>query len=202
MQKKILITGASGLLGRSLVRLFLDKQFIVLGQYHTKKPSAMGNCKWLRADFSTIDGIGKFLHENGSRFADCHYLINNYGPITYKDTALLKSEDFLFDYRHNVVTAVEIMNYFIEHAALESVVNIGFEFAGMVRPYKKILSYAAAKNALLLITKSYAGQHAPIRFNMVNPPTLEGAAIKAKSGKKVSPDRVAQQIYETLLKPD
>ena len=162
----------------------------------------MDDCRWLQADFSTLAGIRKFLHDNNSRFEDCKYLINNYGPITYKDTIRLKSEDFLFDYHHNVITAVEIMNYFIEHSALESVVNIGFEFVGIVKPYKKILSYAAAKNALQLITKSYAGKHAPIRFNMVNPPTLKGAAVKSQQGESVSPDRAAQEIYEALLEPN
>jgi NAD(P)-dependent dehydrogenase (short-subunit alcohol dehydrogenase family) len=111
----------------------------------------------------------------------------------------LKSEDYYYDFFHNVITAVEITNFFIENTALESVVNIGFEFAGMIKPYKKILSYAAAKNSLLLITRSYAENYKHIRFNMVCPATLAGAAVESTGGKQTSPVKTAQEIYETLL---
>lgn len=200
MNKKILITGAAGLLGRALVELFLQKDFFVLGQYHSRKPAQVKNCEWLQADFSTLAGIKKFLKKNNSLFAGCQYLVNNYGPITYKETTELKSEDFQYDFFHNVITAVEITNFLVGHAPLQAVVNIGFEFAGKIKPYKKILSYAAAKNALLLITKSYAGTYPHIRFNMVCPPTLEGAAVKSQKGKEISPAGVALEIYEVLLK--
>ena len=198
MNKKILITGAGGLLGRALVELFLEKEFFVLGQYHTKKPAQVKNCEWLQADFSTLAGMRTFLKKNDSQIKGCRYLINNYGPVTYKETAALTSEDFQHDFFHNVITTVEITNFLIEYTAIESVVNIGFEFAGIIKPYKKILSYAAAKNALLLITKSYAGAYQHIRFNMVCPPTLEGADVALKKGKIISPKKVASEIF-TLL---
>ncbi|MCI0470934.1 MAG: SDR family oxidoreductase [Candidatus Aminicenantes bacterium] len=201
MREKILITGASGLLGRALVEIFLENDFFVYGQYHSDKPGEKTNCEWLPADFSTLPGIRVFLNDNVSRFAGCRYLINNYGPITYKDSSLLKSEDYYFDFFHNVISAVEITDFFIENTALEAVVNIGFEFAGVIKPYKKILSYAAAKNSLLLITRSYAENYGHIRFNMVCPGTLEGAAVEPAGGKRTSPAKAAQEIYETLLNP-
>jgi NAD(P)-dependent dehydrogenase (short-subunit alcohol dehydrogenase family) len=198
MSEKILITGASGLLGRALVRLFLEKGYYVVGQYHKNKPAQPGDCEWLRADFSTLPGIREFLEDNRSRFKDCKYLINNYGPIIYKDIFMLKAEDFNHDFFHNVITAVEITNFFLKNSALESVVNIGFEFAGVIKPYKKILPYAAAKNSLLLITRSFAENYNHVRFKMVCLPTLKGAAVKLKKGKEVSPLQAAQEIYETL----
>jgi len=200
MKGKILITGASGLLGRALVDLFLKKDFFVLGQYHTKKPAQTKNCEWLPADFSTLTGIREFLRENRLRFKECKFLVNNYGPITYKETTELTSEDFRCDFFHNVITAVEISDFFIKNTALRSVVNIGFEFAGIIKPYKKILAYAAAKNALLLITESFAEKNKAIRFNMVCPATLAGAAVKMQKGQTVSPEKVAQEIHEILLK--
>jgi len=87
----------------------------------------------------------------------------------------------------------------IEHAALESVINVGFEFAGIIKPYKKILSYAAAKNTLFLITKSYAESYGHIRFNMVCPPTLAGADVALEKGKKIFSKKVASEIFNLLI---
>lgn len=199
MSKKILITGGSGLLGRALVELFSEKDFFVLAQYHSSSPPERKNCQWLRADFSTLKGIEDFLRENAMLFKDCRFLVNNYGPITNKDTAKLQAGDFERDFFHNVVTAVEITRYFIENSDLEAVVNLGFEFVGEIKPYKKILSYAAAKNALLLVTRSFAETFKHIRFHMVSPPTLLGAEVQLPRGEKMSPVEVAREIYETML---
>lgn len=197
MKKKILITGASGLLGRALVNQFVNGDFFVLAQYHTSRPDDNKNCQWLRADFSDLAGIRDFLKKNRKQFSDCSYLINNYGPITGKDITDLKGEDFYFDYHHNVITAFEIIDFFIHYAPLQGVVNVGFEFLGEIKAYKKILTYAAAKNALQLLTKSFEKQYPDIGFNMVSLATLEGAAVKAKSSSpnRVSPESAAKEIF-------
>ncbi len=199
MKENILITGATGLLGRALVDLFLEKGFYVLAQYHSRQPEERKNCDWLRADFSTLEGINAFLDENRRRFKDCRYLVNNYGPITYKEISDLQVQDFIFDFHHNVITAFVISDFFIKNACLKSVVNLGFEFAGEIKPYRKILSYASAKNALLLITASLDQRYPNIRFHVVCPQTLQGAAVKLEMGKTVSPAQVARRVYENLL---
>ena len=202
MDKSILITGASGLLGKALVQEFLGKDFYVFAQYHKNLPLETNlnheNCRWLQADFSSHKGIRDFLVENSLLFKPCRYLINNYGPITYKNTANLTSDDFYFDFYHNVITAFEITGFFIEHTAIEAVVNIGFDDVGVVKPYKKILTYASAKNTLQLITKSYAALYTNIRFHMVSPPTLEGAKIKSQKSDCIPPSTVAAEIFRVI----
>lgn len=225
MQNSILITGASGLLGKALVREFSEKDFFVFAQYHgnlpgkfTRQPAevidmgdihalhetsgfggAAGKSQWLQADFSSMSGINDFLVENSLRFKRCTALVNNYGPITYKSTADLTADDFYFDFHHNVITAFEITNFFVRHTDVRVVVNVGFEGVGTVKAYKKILSYAAAKNALQLITQSFSAQYKNIRFHMAAPPTLEGAAVKAKRGHTVTPQSVAEGIYKVVM---
>jgi NAD(P)-dependent dehydrogenase (short-subunit alcohol dehydrogenase family) len=79
------------------------------------------------------------------------------------------------------------------------VVNIGFEFTGQQRAYKKILTYAAAKNALRLLTTSFQKQYPGILFHMVSPPTLQGAEVRSKSGNKVPPELIAKKVYQLIL---
>jgi len=199
MTDRVLITGASGLLGRALVDVFLAEGFFVLGQYHKHKPGECANCTWLAADFSTSAGISRFLLENETLFKDCPYLVNNYGPITYKKTGKLSGQDFTLDFFHNVVTAVDITRFFLDRGGLKSVVNLGFEFAGKIKAYKQILAYAAAKNALLLVTRSYEQEFPGTRFAMVNPGTLVGAKIKSPGGISQEPVQLAHVILDTLL---
>ena len=198
--KSILITGASGLLGRALVNQFAAKGFHVFGQYHENAPDGPENCEWIWADFSSMTGIRDFLIENSLRFRQCGYLVNNYGPITYKSILDLTADDFYFDFHHNVITAFEITSFFIKNTKLESVVNIGFEYVGAVKSYKNILTYAAAKNALQLMTNSFATTYQSIRFHMVSPCTLIGANIREYGKKQVSPESVAKNVYKTIMK--
>ncbi|MCP5109046.1 MAG: SDR family oxidoreductase [bacterium] len=198
MEKRILITGASGLLGQALVHQFVSGGFFVFGQYHRNLPEPVQNCEWIPADFSSMDGVNDFLVENSLQFRRCNYLVNNYGPITSKNFPELNADDFYIDFHHNVITAFEVTNFFIRHTELRAVVNIGFEGVGTVRPYKKILTYAAAKASLQLLTESFAVEHEDIRFHMVSPPTLLGAKVRAKSGATISPRDAAREVYKIL----
>ncbi len=196
--KKILITGASGLLGKSLVEVCLENNLFVIAQYHKSKPESQKNCQWLQADFFDLKSIKTFLKKNQPDLAGCHYLINTYGPITLKSVPELKSEDYYHDFFHNVLTVIEITQFFIHHTLLQSVVNIGFENLGKIMAYKEALPYAIAKNALLLITKSFARYYKNIRFNLVSPVTLYGAIEKLKNGNQVFPRLVAENIYDII----
>jgi hypothetical protein len=68
----------------------------------------------------------------------------------------------------------------------------------VVKPYKKILTYAAAKNTLQLITESYAASYTDIRFHMVSPPNLEGGKVKSQKGECVPPQTVAAEIFNVI----
>ena len=196
--KKILITGASGLLGKALVKIFSENQFFVLAQYHSRHPRPGKNCRWIQADFSDAKRLQAFLEENRVEISGCSYLINNYGPMTIKKIPNLKSEDFSHDFFHNLITAFEITRFFIAHSKPESIINIGFENLGKVMPYRNVLTYAVAKNSLLLVTKSFAKQYRQIRFNMVSPVSITGSKSALKQGRTISPTGAALKIYDIM----
>ena len=198
LKEKVFITGASGLLGQELVNIFLKNDFFVFAQYHDNKLEQKKNLKWLYADFSNLKGIRDFLEKNKKKFGTCKYLINNYGPITYKDIIDLKAEDFLNDFHNNLVTTFEVTDFFVKNTNVESVVNLGYDSVGKIKAYKKILTYACAKNSILLLTKSFAKQYKKIYFDVVSPKTLEGASVKLKMGVKISPQKFAVKIYNTI----
>ena len=198
LKEKIFITRTSGLLGQELVNIFLKNDFFVFAQYHDNKLEQKKNLERLYADFSNLKGIRDFLGKNKGKFRTCKYLINNYGPITYKDIIDLKSEDFLNDFHNNVVTTFEITDFFVKNTNVESVVNLGYDSIGKIKAYKKILTYACAKNSIFLLTKSFAKQYINICFNVVSPKTLEGASVKLKKGIKVSPRKFAVKIYNII----
>ncbi len=195
---KIFITGVSGLLGQALVEMFLQNDFFVYGHYFQHQPEDQDNAKWLQGDLSSLKKIRNFLGRNQPDLSGCEFLINNYGPITIKDISVLTADDYCHDFFHNVLTAIEITDFFIQQARLRSVINIGFENIGEIMPYKKVRPFAIAKNALLLITKSHAETYRPIRFNLASPVSLDSASEILKKNQTVSPRKVAREIFRII----
>ena len=191
---KVLITGASGLLGRALVESFVIAGYQVLAQYYLHRGPVGPDIRWLKGDFSTIGKVRFFLSAHKSFLRDCTCLIHAYGPIRPRKIGELRSEDFLDAYYYNVVVATEITRFLMRRGGLESVAFIGFEFAGKAGPYRDILPYAMAKNALLSLIKSYARAFPAVRFNLVSPPNLVGSSFQRPGGQKVEAGNAARRI--------
>ncbi len=195
---KVLITGASGLLGRSLVEKFTDSGWFVFAHYNKNKGAGSDVCEWLQGDFSTIEKTRKFIESNKDNLKQCTALINNYGPITYKSTSDITSSDLNSDLHGNLIVANEITSYLLRSGNLRSVVNIGFEGVGEIRPYKKILPYAIAKAGLQLLTISNQSEFPEINFSMVTPSSLTGGEYGKVSGEYTEPDKIAEEIFEKI----
>ena len=194
----VCITGASGLLGRALVEECLQQRFSVLAHYHTNPGKNHQGCQWLQGDFSTLAGIRHFLKSHQTELSNCHFLINNYGPITEKPVGELQAEDLQHDFYHNVVSAFEITLFFLDSAALEVVVWMGFAGVEEIKPYRRILTYAMAKHSLVLLNRSLAVKYPDIRFHMVSPATLKGAVVRSRNGIETPPRQVAREVVGFL----
>ncbi len=198
MSETVLITGASGLLGRALVAKFSGAGFQVLAQCHRHPGKDGDNVRWLAGDFSTIESIAHFLWKNEKILSQCRYLINNYGPITVRPTIAVKGSDLLADFQQQLVPTVDISHFLIARAPLQMVLTIGFEYSGEIRAYQKILGYAMAKNALLLLTRSWAAAYPDVCFNLFSPPSMENAAVLPKQARTVAPELVADRIFRIM----
>ncbi len=195
----VFITGATGLLGSNLVSKFIERGMKVTAQFHKRVPVQRSVFKWMQGDFSSLEGIREFIDTNKDILKKCRVLVNNFGPLTWKDTGELKSEDYLLDFFHNVIVSWEFMRFFIEKSNTSVIVNIGFEFAGEDKKYKKILSYAISKNSLLTITESCKLRFPDIRFLYYKTPELSGAEFGQKKGRKIDPVIYADRIAEDVL---
>lgn len=194
----ILITGASGLLGRALVAKFSQEGFLVLAQYHKHPSPDSKSVQWLAGNLSDSQKVQVFLRLHKKKLADCQYLINNFGPIVERPTIDVTSRDLSADFELQVAPTLDISRFLILQGRLRSVLNVGFEFSGKSRVYQKILGYALAKNALLLLTRSMAAAFPAVCFNLFSPPSLEGAVVLPKGAYPVAPRLVAERIFRIM----
>lgn len=198
MCETVLITGASGLLGRALVREFAGAGYRVLAQYHRRPGRAGANVRWLPGDFASAGSTAAFLRRHVAALRQCRHVVHNYGPIAEKSTAALTGTDLLAAFQANVQPALDISRFLIARAPLRSVLFIAFADAGRLRPYRKILAYAMAKNSLLLLSRSLAAAHPDVRFNVFSPPTLAGAAVRYPGAEPAAPAAAAAAILRLV----
>jgi NAD(P)-dependent dehydrogenase (short-subunit alcohol dehydrogenase family) len=198
MPETILITGASGLLGRALVAAFSRAGFHVLGQFHRHPGRDSRQVDWIAGDLSSEEGIREFLRRHRKKLSRCGYLINNFGPLRQKQTALVSGRELCADFALQLAPALAISRFLLQHAPLRAVLNIGFEYTGRHRAYRRILGYAMGKNALLLLTVSLAAAFPAVRFNLFSPPSLLGAEILPEGAVPVAPRQVAEHIVRII----
>ena len=190
----VLITGASGLLGRALVAEFAAAGFTVLAQYRRHAGEDGERVRWLRGDFAGARNTAAFLRRHRQALGSCRHVVHNYGPIEEKPTAGLTGAQLASAFQAHVRPALDITRFLLARAPLRSVLFVAFEDTGVMRPFLKVLPYAVAKNGLLLLGLSLAAAHPGVRINVFSPPTLAGATIRHPRVTPAAPEAVAARI--------
>ncbi len=170
---KVFITGASGLLGRRLVKCYRQNNFFVFAHYRNDIPQDLyhiPNIEWIKGDFVNSQSLDIFFNKYKENLFQCNILINNYGPIISKEWESLADRDFLEMNFSNFMVPYKFLKELLPSKNLKSVINVGFSSCGEWKPYKKILPYAIAKNSLYLLLNQAekrglpANQHHLIAF--------------------------------------
>lgn len=200
--KRLVITGATGVIGRRLTRHFLERgQHVVATSRRHAALQALaaetgklpGTLTGIEIDLLTADLDG-FVKELERRSLSPHYLINSarnidnlcLGAIGQPNRTQLVAE---FELGVAIPAELVMLLAGVESSCLEAVVNIASMYGVVaVNPHiydnsteETPLHYGVAKSALLHLTKELAVRMAPrgIRVNAVSYGGVEGRVDKA-----------------------
>ena len=155
MSKRILITGANGLIGRALVETFTAGGWEVLA--HSRQPFS-SSAKNIIADLETPGSGYELVNSLGA--IDC--VINNAANQEVIDANNLQPADLERIFRINVAAPTEI-TIAAKKAGADVVINISSIEARTPRPGHEV--YGASKAALESLTRSLANSLSPMRIH-------------------------------------
>ena len=187
-----LVTGASRGLGRAIALRLADDASGVAVHYLTRREEAQelaaairGQGKIsaiFRADLSKKAQAAGLIRKVEEKFGRLDILVNNVGPFLVKPWDRLEVADWELVLRGNLLSS-----YFCMKASLAGmrqrrwgrIINIGYSRAEQLRSFPTIVPYAAAKTALLLLTRTAAVSEAGsgITVNMVSPGLMKGGVL-------------------------
>ena len=221
--RTILITGASGGIGRATVHLFAGRGWRVIGVDRAPFGGAYPDQGlFLRADISDPAGLAAvFERVRDATGGVLHALINNAAIQIAKpllETSVEEWDAVMAANLRSVFLGVKLAHPLLKASGQAAVVNVSSVHA--VATSKDIAAYAASKGGLLALTRAMAIEFAPdnIRVNAILPGAvdtqmlraglsrghagegaieerLENLARNTVSGRVGTPDEIARAIY-------
>lgn len=198
MVRTLLLTGATGKLGRVLVRHFLEKGFSVIATGRSEdslelleqeNARAAGKLSIVKVDLMSDGGVGDLISNLKFLRLRPNYLVNNARSVSFlkvNQDGLTDRSDFLAEFTLDVIVPYELTMRLARSpdTELRAVVNIGSQY-GVVAPNQKLyddpvsqspIHYGVAKAGLVHLTKELAVRLASIgvRVNCVALGGVEG----------------------------
>ena len=152
-QKTIIITGASGNLGTSLVAYFLKENWQVIGLVHRIKNTAHKNSKYkeIAVDLTDENSTAGIIKSIVQEFGNIHSVILTAGGFTVGDIEHTSVEDIQSQFTLNFITAYNITRPVLNQMKLQYFGKIFFigSGAGMdTRNGNGVTAYSLSKSLL------------------------------------------------------
>ena len=173
-QKVVIITGASQGIGASLVRAYRDRNYRVIANSRSIKPSAAADILAVPGDISAPETAERIISEGLARFGRIDSLVNNAGVFVAKPFTDFTQED----YDHNFAVNIGGFFHITQRAAKEMlkqgsghIVNITTSLVDQPIAGVPAALAALTKGGLNAVTKSLAIEFAKsgVRVNAVAP---------------------------------
>src|ERR1700726_1910233 len=201
--KVVVVTGASGSLGRVVAELALARGAKVAGVDHaaSQMPATANRIELGGVDLSDPAQAKKAIDAVASHFGKCDALINIAGGFAFEAVAEGDPRTWQRMYALNVLTALNASRSAIPHlaaSALARIVNVGA--MGALQAGSGMGAYAASKAGVHRLTEALAAEwKGKITVNAVLPSTIDTPANrasmpKADFGKWVTPQELADVI--------
>ena len=201
--KVIVVTGASGALGKVVVEAALARGARVAGIDHapTQVPATPGRLELGGVDLTDAAQAGKAIDAVVSHFGRLDALVNIAGGFAFEAVAEGDPRTWQHMYALNVLTALNTSQSAIPHLAAASagrIVNVGA--MGALQAGAGMGPYAASKAAVHRLTEALAAEwKGRITVNAVLPSTIDTAANRASMPKAdftkwVTPQELADVI--------
>lgn len=182
--KTALITGATGLLGAAIAERFHSEGVKVILNYFRDDKRAEQFKRFgeiYKADINDVHQFEKMIGYVRGKYGRLDILINNYGPILYKDMMEIETTDFQRIMLENIMPVFNgcrlAGGMMKEQEGQGRIINIAAAGAEELKPKKKTMPYFIGKNAVIMLTRSFAQEYAPygITVNAVSPGIIEGS---------------------------
>lgn len=179
----VLITGASGGVGRATVSLFDEKGWKVIGVDRSEKAEEFPQTGlFIRADISNPDDITHVYNET-SRFCDhLNAVVNNAAMQIAKpilETTVEEWDAVMASNLRSVFLGTKLAHPLLVKSGSGAIVNVSSVHA--IATSKDIAAYAASKGGLLALTRAMAIEFAPdnIRVNAILPGAVDTPMLRA-----------------------
>jgi len=207
--KTVLITGASGGIGRAIVKKFVQNGYTVIAQYNKNKTELkklieelerenLGGAVYpVTADFTDLNSIDKMFEDIFSKYKKIDAVVNNAGVGLYKLITETTEQDWDKVFNVNIKSIYYLVNKVLPSMIDNKsgkIVNVSSMWG--IAGASMEVAYSASKSALIGYTKALAKELAPsgINVNCVCP-----GVIDTEMNARFSKEEVDVLIEETPL---
>ncbi len=198
----VLITGASGGVGRATVKLFTEKGWKVVGVDRSAQADDFPSSGlFVQADISNPDDIKRVYETTIDFCGHLNAVVNNAALQITKpilDTSVEEWDAVMASNLRSVFLGTKLAHPLLVKAGGGAIVNVSSVHA--VATSMNISAYAASKGGLLALTRAIAIEFAPqnIRVNAILPGAVDTPMLRAGFNRGRKPDESVADRLENL----